>query len=410
MAKKKDDALDILEAGPPVEEPSATTPVESETHDPEKGSSYVRFSRSVWGYDDYREFIRERGQDPDEVTFTWGWTSNPTGGFWNKLNNVRPKDPSLTGEFPKWPVVQQAAPLVINPKKITKTPRVSKWKTAVVGGDTQFGYRVVDDQTTELFHDESAIDIFHQIVALENPEQTVIVGDIGDFSQQSKFVAEPGFARTTQPTIDRMALFAAQLRADTEGKIVWIEGNHDKRLQNFVEVNAQSALGLKRGNWPDSYPVMSIPNLCRLDEYDVVYKDAYPNAHWWITDNLRAEHGTRAKANGSTADLYAKETPHVSRIFGHSHRLESISHTTWDRAGRIKSQFINTGCLCRVDGTVPSVHGSKGADGHSAVVFENWQQGLAVIRYLETGEFFTELIQIEDGKTFYQGQELSADG
>jgi hypothetical protein len=24
------------------------------------------------------------------VTFTWGWTSNPTGGFWNKLNNVRP--------------------------------------------------------------------------------------------------------------------------------------------------------------------------------------------------------------------------------------------------------------------------------------------------------------------------------
>jgi hypothetical protein len=50
----------------------------------------VRHSDRAWGHDDYRAFIREQGQDPDTVTFTWGWTSNPSGGFWNKLNNVRP--------------------------------------------------------------------------------------------------------------------------------------------------------------------------------------------------------------------------------------------------------------------------------------------------------------------------------
>lgn len=64
---------------------------ESETHNPDGSASYVRFSQQPWGHDDYREFIRSKGQDPDEVTFTWGWTSNPNGGFWNKLNNVRPK-------------------------------------------------------------------------------------------------------------------------------------------------------------------------------------------------------------------------------------------------------------------------------------------------------------------------------
>lgn len=63
---------------------------ESETHNPDGSSSYVRFSQEPWGYEDYREFIRSKGQDPDQVTFTWGWTSNPLGGFWNKLNNVRP--------------------------------------------------------------------------------------------------------------------------------------------------------------------------------------------------------------------------------------------------------------------------------------------------------------------------------
>lgn len=63
---------------------------ESESHNPDGSASYVRYSTEPWGYDDYREFIRATGQDPDRVTFTWGWTSNPGGGFWNKLNNVRP--------------------------------------------------------------------------------------------------------------------------------------------------------------------------------------------------------------------------------------------------------------------------------------------------------------------------------
>lgn len=64
---------------------------ESETHGAD-GSNYVRFSQEPWGYDDFREFIRSTGQDPDKVTFTWGWTSHPLGGFWNKLIRVRPID------------------------------------------------------------------------------------------------------------------------------------------------------------------------------------------------------------------------------------------------------------------------------------------------------------------------------
>lgn len=63
---------------------------ESEKHNPDGSADYVRFSETAWGESDYREFIRSKGQDPDLVTFTWGWTSNPAGGFWNKLNNVRP--------------------------------------------------------------------------------------------------------------------------------------------------------------------------------------------------------------------------------------------------------------------------------------------------------------------------------
>lgn len=71
--------------------PLDSTGGESEAHNADGSASYVRFSETAWGYDDYCAFIRSKGQDPDEVTFTWGWTSNPAGGFWNKLNNVRSK-------------------------------------------------------------------------------------------------------------------------------------------------------------------------------------------------------------------------------------------------------------------------------------------------------------------------------
>jgi hypothetical protein len=84
-------------------EPTALAGGESETHTA-TGSSYVRFSEKPWGYNDYREFIRTQGQDPDKVTFNWGWTSNPAGGFWNKLNNVRPVEAADTQSLELDPV------------------------------------------------------------------------------------------------------------------------------------------------------------------------------------------------------------------------------------------------------------------------------------------------------------------
>jgi hypothetical protein len=52
--------------------------------------SAQRMADSPMGRNEWRAFLAEHGQDPDTVTFTHGVTSNPTGGFWNKLNNVRP--------------------------------------------------------------------------------------------------------------------------------------------------------------------------------------------------------------------------------------------------------------------------------------------------------------------------------
>src|SRR6185437_2293513 len=103
----------------------------------------------------------------------------------------------------------------------------------------------------------------------------------------------PTFARTTQATVDRMALFVAQLRAAAgdECEIRWLEGNHEARLSNYIMDNARAAFGLRVGNTPESWPVLSVPNLCRLDEHGVEYVPGYPANETWINDRLRVIHG-----------------------------------------------------------------------------------------------------------------------
>lgn len=335
---------------------------------------------------------------PTSIITSRGKTVRLPDGSYEKVSY----DLARTADAPAWPVIDRPAPL---DTRLFAHPLIRKWKVAVAGADSQIGYRNVDG-TLDPFHDEEAMALFTKLVEIEKPDRVLLCGDIIDLAEQGRWTQEAGFALTTQAAIDRTYRWLHDLRQATPGLIDLIEGNHDKRLQNFVELNAKSAFGLKRAGWPDEWPVMSLPYLLRLDELDVTYYDAYPNAHVWVNNNLRAEHGTKVNSNGSTAQRYLNETPHVSRLFGHTHRQEVVQRTTWDRMGKIRSQAINPGCLCRVDGAVPGVHSSIGANGKPAEHFEDWQQGAAVIRYTDD-DFFVELVQFDNGHTVYQGQELS---
>lgn len=72
---------------------------ESFEHRPDGTSDYTVPSDKPWGKKDVEAFLLSHGQDPDKVTYTWGVTSNPHGGYWNKLNNVKPKPESVIEEI-----------------------------------------------------------------------------------------------------------------------------------------------------------------------------------------------------------------------------------------------------------------------------------------------------------------------
>lgn len=382
---------------------------ESETHNADGSANYVRFSERPWGYEDYRAFISTVGQDPDAVTFSWGWTSNATGtGFWNKLNNVRPITDHHDDGEPAWPVIQQAAPVQVALKATpVKPPR--DMKLALKGADTQIGFRLLPDGTMDPFHDEAAMECFVQAALQCQPDKIQILGDFLDLASQGRFAQEAAFANTTQAALDAGHAFLAKLRAAApDAELIIIEGNHDKRMQNFIEANAVAAFGLKRAGLPKSWPVMSLPYLLRLDELNIQYVDAYPAATDWDNDTTRNIHGTKANSRGSTTAQYVHEHPHLNTWAGHTHRTEITYHSVIGARGEaIESYSANPGCLCRTDGSVPSVHGAISSDGRPARIVENWQQGFGLAYYNDT-QSWPFVYRIRDGVALMGGMELTA--
>ena len=381
----------------------------NDTVDPIKGSTYTRLADTAWGEREWRDFLRLKGTDPDTVTFSFGVTSNPAGGYWNKLLNVRPKT-AATGGGPDWPVIQPAAPVHVNVPNIPTRPARNGLKLSLKAADPQIGYRALPNGTYQPFHDEAAMAVFTEVCRLEQPDSIIILGDVLDLPSQGKYVQEAGFARTTQMALDTTHEWLATLRAVCpDARIVVIEGNHDKRMQTFIEQNALAAFGIRQAGTPDGWPVMSIPFLLRLPELNIEYQDAYPAATHWDDDTTRNIHGTRANSRGSTMSQYSADLPHINTWAGHTHRTEIVYKTVMGARGEpIESYSANPGCLCRTDGAVPSVHGALHGDGTSARIVEDWQQGFGALLYDGHGNSWPQVHRIRDGRTLYNGRLIGA--
>jgi hypothetical protein len=296
----------------------------------------------------------------------------------------------------------QAAPVLIELDAAQPRP-ARDHKVAIKAADTQFGFRHTPNGL-EPFHDENAIAVFLAAVRATQPDKVTILGDLIDLPQQGKFDQEAGFALTMQASIDATYRFLARIRAAApEAEVVIVEGNHDKRLLVSIQNNAVASFGLKRADTHE-LPVMSLPFLLRLDELGIRYMDAYPAAADWDTPDTRNIHGTRANSKGSTTSQYIHELPHINTWVGHTHRAEITFRTVIGPGGEsIERYSANPGCLCRVDGAVPSVHGALHIDGTSARVTEDWQQGFGILRYTDT-EQWPEIVRIRDGRAMFDGR------
>lgn len=304
---------------------------------------------------------------------------------------------------PEWDPVHQG-PSIKLPKTEVKASSAT-WKKCVVLPDIQAGFFRAMDGTLISTHDPVAIDYAISIIKSEKPDIVALNGDNADLPELSKYRSTPAFALTTQATIDYLTTLCARIRdAAPNARIIWMEGNHEIRLTNYILDNAKAAFGLKKGNAPDSWPVLSIPFLCRFDDFGVEYFAGYPASQFWLNNRIKIIHGTKVASNGSTAHKYLA-TEKVSVVYGHIHRREWAERTRQDWDGAKTIAAISFGCLARVDGAVPSTKGGHDLDGRPITCVEDWQQGLGIIHYQEgEGSFHPEMLPIHDGVMFYKGK------
>lgn len=311
---------------------------------------------------------------------------------------------------PEWPVVTQAPAVTV--ERTARTPHArSGIRRCVVLPDMQINYFSGPAGELVPTHDEQCLSIALQIIEDADPDVVVMNGDNLDLSEMSKYRKMPIFQRMTQPTIDRAGRLMASIRARVrcESEIIWLEGNHELRLPVYAIDNAVAAYGLKRANAPGDWPVLSVPHLCRLDDYSVTYVSGYPANGWMLNDNLEIIHGHKVKTGGSTAHAYLPELRH-SVCYGHVHREEMGTVTRKTAHGPRTYESFSFGCLCRTDGRVPGTEGGFSVrDGQPVLAQNNWTNGLGVIEYEPgDGDFWREPIRIWHGETRWRGKTYSA--
>lgn len=302
---------------------------------------------------------------------------------------------------PQWQPVDRGPAVVVRPPKVSRADS-SGASLVVVMPDMQIGFYRTEGGL-EPTHDEAAINAALAVTKAANPAKVVLLGDnldLPDFGRYRKSVA---FAHTTQAAIDYATILMGRLRAAApDAEIVWLAGNHEERLQNWLIDNASAAYGLRQGR-PTSgdWPVMSIPHLCRLDETNVSYVPGYPS-EYWITPTLRAVHGDKVRSKGSTAHAYLPEL-RTSIIYGHIHRIEQAWSTRVDHDGPVTVMAASPGCLARVDGVVPSKGQRLDLDGRPIPRPEDWQSGLAVVT-IDGDDWHYEQVRIHNHRAYWRGR------
>ncbi len=292
------------------------------------------------------------------------------------------------------PVVSPVHITVVRERIESTTVHRYGLKHALILPDPQVGFHK-SLRTGKLtpFHDRAALDVALQIANDYKFDKTVWLGDILDLAEfTDKFIRSPNYYWSTQPAAIEAKWWMTKFRdADPAGEHYALEGNHDKRLVDHMLKHFKEVYGLRSVDQMELPPMMTIPRILALHDIDVEWIKDYPNGEVWINDKLACEHGAMARAkSGATVSAMVMDAQ-VSRIFGHTHRLEMASKTIFDKSGGHPVEVWSMGCLCRVDGKVPGVKARQ-----------NWQQAVGFVEYMETGEHTIQAIKIAGGRAIFR--------
>lgn len=203
-------------------------------------------------------------------------------------------------------------------------------KTTLIIPDVQYPY-----------HDKLALKKLLQVAEAEKPDAMLQIGDGIDFPQVSQWSKGTAgeYAETLQEHVDgfRKEVLVPLREAAPTADLVWLEGNHDLRLREFIRKYA-APLGPLRA--------LEIPQLFELDELGIRYE----RGPLRVATNTLAVHGHESGgycASASAWDLkFSKRYgSDKSFVFGHTHQPFLITRA-FGYDGKVTPRFtMNAGSI-----------------------------------------------------------------
>lgn len=183
------------------------------------------------------------------------------------------------------------------------------------------------------FHDERALRAVCDLLAAEEPEQVIFLGDVADNSMLSKHRTHRRFGALLNETNDAVvANFRRVREAVPEASIIFLPGNHDDRVLYYAQDMAPEFEGVRPGRLPEDeeepLPSIGFRQLWRLDELGIELVDEdWKLAQYGITPELSARHGY---LTGNNSERKLLEKHGRSQVHGHDHRGSLIYRTKHD--------------------------------------------------------------------------------
>lgn len=302
-------------------------------------------------------------------------------------------------------------PAKIRPTRAKRLQRMSRF--ILVYGDGQVDYRrIIDPVTDEMklipLHNVPMHDIIKQFNAKFRPETTVNLGDFADMASLSRFDNDSDhFHKTLGPSLRYIHDFYAQLVTDNpDAHHVEVDSNHAVRPKKQVLKNIPALHDLVLPG--DDYPLMTYYRLANLGRLGIDFISGYGNAEFVYGEDqgipILFKHGTHSSSNpGATVRKEAQENPEVHVVRGHGHAHQEVRTT--DRRGR-QHFYMMLGSSCINNGPVPGYHSS--VDDHNQPTTyhnRNHQNTFAMIEDFGNGHYNIDVITVENGRTFYRGEE-----
>lgn len=236
-------------------------------------------------------------------------------------------------------------------------------------------------------HDDDAVDVVVQIGHALGINQLIINGDLFDVHALSRYVAASDKPlRWVDERTDAVKVAAYLRTMFPDIPITFIPGNHDIRVNKWIDSNAVPLQGL-----------FTLEQLLGIEDLNFEITDRLTLAN----NSLLIKHGTRVSKHAGASVRKEIEDAGMSVIMGHCHRLSMVNvfRTIHEITDEPPLMGVELGCLSNLR-----------PDYLSAEDTANWQHGAAVLTIHESGYWDVEPIRIHKGRAIFRGRLFKSHG